>query len=1095
MEAILDQAKEQEREFDWVGVVKSLKEALGVAPKQDFPGKGEIYERLGYAFYKAAMQAENRKQFRDRLLHAVTNYEQAKKFYSSRNKTKKNARILRCHAMIAYIGYWLSPEASEKKRLIDECWNFAKESLRNLKDKNDVWEFGRTYNQLSSSIVFKFCLAQDFQARENITRDVIEHGEQAINFLSMCGDSRELSTALARTAFYLGVFDYYFLDINEKGRDYQKAQEYWTKAKEFSEDVALFELLYPIFGGQILLWGEASDETMANLKKALEYGKRTKDKFIIGCVFDWLAYHTAWSLAKIEDIDEKLKAARTILQYSDEAKCQYLPISFISPRADKAWVEAIEAEYYVTLFFSETNASKRRNLLEKARPVAQEGLARAETSGYPEALLHSSHIMGAILTYLANLETDSEKKRSLLEEALEHRNRSIRIAEQHEPLLYWNRGIMQSMLARIKCELAQLARNPQEKKSILQEAISDMENGLRLCFAEVPLLTKSSNVYYYLLGNGQYTTGVWFNNLYELTNNREYLKEAAEAFNKATESYQKINLESRMAECDWKVAQTYNNLEKYLRAAESFDQASDHFRNAAEKIPQLRDFYQDHAVYTQAWSEIEKARYHHAKQEYGSAREHFERATILHKSLKQWSYLAPNYSAWAKVESAEESSREEQCEESIKTFRQAVTLFGETRKSLQAQLIRIESFDEKQMATNMVNATALRREYCLARIAVEEARILDKKGDHYSSSEKYGSAVETFEKISRTQETEQEQREINFIIAVSRAWQKMTLAEAESSPTLYLDASQLFEQAKDFGPNEKTKMLVLGHSRFCRALEAGTKFSDTRDPAMHAVAIQYLASAANYYTKADFQTASEYAKATKLLFDAYLHMDNAEKESDPEKRAKLYAMAEKVLQMSAGSYTKAEHPEKMEQVMRLLEKAKEERELAVSLIEVLHAPPIISTTTTFATPTPNREEAVGLERFEHADIQANLISRQKQVRVGENLDFEIELVNAGKGSALLTKIMEVVPEGFELTGRPENCRVEDSYLNMKGKRLDPLKTEEIRIIAKPMSKGTFTIKPRILYLDEDGKCKSYEPEPISITVRELGIKGWLRGEK
>lgn len=56
----------------------------------------------------------------------------------------------------------------------------------------------------------------------------------------------------------------------------------------------------------------------------------------------------------------------------------------------------------------------------------------------------------------------------------------------------------------------------------------------------------------------------------------------------------------------------------------------------------------------------------------------------------------------------------------------------------------------------------------------------------------------------------------------------MACAETESSPALYVEASQLLEQAKDDSSNEKTKILILGHSRFCRALEAGTEFADTR---------------------------------------------------------------------------------------------------------------------------------------------------------------------------------------------------------------------------------------------------------------------------
>jgi len=57
-----------------------------------------------------------------------------------------------------------------------------------------------------------------------------------------------------------------------------------------------------------------------------------------------------------------------------------------------------------------------------------------------------------------------------------------------------------------------------------------------------------------------------------------------------------------------------------------------------------------------------------------------------------------------------------------------------------------------------------------------------------------------------------------------------------------------------------------------------------------------------------------------------------------------------------------------------------------------------------------------------------------------------------------------------------------------------LKTEEVKIVIKPVSKGLFTMKPRILYLDEAGKYKSHEPEPVRITVKELGISGWIRGK-
>jgi len=146
-------------------------------------------------------------------------------------------------------------------------------------------------------------------------------------------------------------------------------------------------------------------------------------------------------------------------------------------------------------------------------------------------------------------------------------------------------------------------------------------------------------------------------------------------------------------------------------------------------------------------------------------------------------------------------------------------------------------------------------------------------------------------------------------------------------------------------------------------------------------------------------------------------------------------------------------------------------------------------------PTPTHEEAAGSERFEHVDVQANLMIRQKDLRISENPSIELELVNAGKGSALLTKVTEFIPKGFELAEKSDNCQVEDSYLNLKRKRLDPLKTEELKLVLRPTVQGTFSLRPTVLYLDENGKCKSQEPEPAIIVVKELGIKGWLKGER
>lgn len=117
-------------------------------------------------------------------------------------------------------------------------------------------------------------------------------------------------------------------------------------------------------------------------------------------------------------------------------------------------------------------------------------------------------------------------------------------------------------------------------------------------------------------------------------------------------------------------------------------------------------------------------------------------------------------------------------------------------------------------------------------------------------------------------------------------------------------------------------------------------------------------------------------------------------------------------------------------------------------------------------------------------IQAKLILRSKEVNVGEDVNLEMQLTNEGKAPALLIRVEKILPVGFELVAKPSYCRFEDGYLDMNRKRLDPLMTEEIRLALRSFDKGTFTIKPKIIYVDVAANRMSCKPEPITINISE-----------
>ena len=212
------------------------------------------------------------------------------------------------------------------------------------------------------------------------------------------------------------------------------------------------------------------------------------------------------------------------------------------------------------------------------------------------------------------------------------------------------------------------------------------------------------------------------------------------------------------------------------------------------------------------------------------------------------------------------------------------------------------------------------------------------------------------------------------------------------------------------------------------------------------------------------------------------------------KRWDVHEYAKRVLLEYARVYQERDQEGDREEADKLLNQAlemfqkmgaKKDIEKTMRLVENLHLPP-----------TQIHEKEVSTESHEYTELLGNVIATPRELKVGESLELEIELTNTRKeGAILLTKILEVIPEGFTMVKKPELYRMEGDCLNMKEKRLDPLRKEEVKLVLTPKIQGTFQIKPKILYTDANGKEKTHEPKPASITVKELGIKGWLKGER
>jgi len=1091
-ESSTELAAECEKRYDWLGAIDYYEKALELIQNKGQGDTADVLERQAYAFYRAALQAEHGGQFRDRAASAIDLYTQAKSAYDTSDSLPLRCFAGRCGAMISFMHYWLADDVQQKRGHAREAWDLTKDALDDIERTNAPLECVLTFNRLALTAAITYNYDPDPADREMRLKEALDYAEKALRVGLASGDRSELAKAnVIAAAFTVGI-EKDFTDSSEKDSVDLIAWRYWLKAMELCRDAALAEVPFMVLTQS---WPSAcsTDERLRILEDALELARKTGDDFLTGCVLDGLAQRNLSMVNSIDDEVERATVSEKGLSHAREARNSLERIRFTSPNFNQVWVMVPEAGYHDVLLYKETDLKKKRELAERAYEPCMRQVKLSKESGYPDVEAAANFMLGVVLKDLGRSEANLEKKKSFLSRSREHLEFALSADTGLHPRDSHLHGNDLGMLAEVEFEQANMATNTETKKWLLRSAIQNKKESMTLCEKDL-LSTQDSNPN--ICGDvatGHYTSGRWATRLHSISQDREDLKLAIEAFERAGTHFARAGLRSQSAESSWECARIYDDMGEFQRASERFVSASKDYAIAAEQVPRLREFFEDHAKYMEAWSEIDRAKYHHLKQEPELAMRSYEKASAIHLESRRWNYLATNYQAWAHVESAENLSRRERFQESVAAFDEASGLFIDSKQRIRDQIPKIEDPTERQMARKLERLADTRSDYCKARIILEQARAQEKRGDLRAASVNYSSACDQFEGILKQVESEHDRNECKQIILLTKAWKTMASAEAEASPELYAEASRLFEEAKDVSRGEVGKLFALGNSRFCRALEIGTRFSDTGDISLHVLVNEHLDSAASYYTKAGLAAASEYAMASKLLFEGYVHLKKANMEEDLTKKAKLLTMAEKLLQASVSSLEKADQPGKIDQVKSLLDKVGQQKQIAVSLTEVLQAPDILSSTIALSTPTPTYERAIGVERLESANIQATCIVSKNELRVGEELDLDIDFVNVGRSSARLTKVDGIIPEGFELARKPEKCRLDGSSLIIKGGRIAPTCTESLSLVVKATEKGSFKFKPEITYTDESGDSKKTEAEKVAVTVRELGISGWLKG--
>ncbi|MCJ7613860.1 hypothetical protein MUO71_03735, partial [Candidatus Bathyarchaeota archaeon] len=584
----LDKAKELEKKYDWLGAVDFYEQASSLV-SENFLKAAELRERIGFCFFKAAMQAETNEIFRIRTKLAVNAYERTVELLQNVEEKVKEAKINHAKALAAHASSWLERDWTKKGKLLGDWWRLENEALKEYEKAGDLINIGRTCNNLLQvSQEYRFWLTSEWTDFERMIKELLRLGEKSIVTLSSLDDDYELARAYCWTGLYynLGTWMGVLKDGHEETA--QKSVDYSQKALMHSEKTGdawligwsqhLAFIVHYIGTDNIVSAAEFS-------KKALNHAKITKDHYLLAiATYEVGAVIMSLNVLK-EDPEKQREGLQAAMKRSREAINHFHTIAFYGGIMFQNYRHIVASLTYLS--WTETNIEARRSVLEKAVEVGREGVKYTE--GRVERFaIDAISALSQALTARALVETKVSKKRRLLEESLEYTRKENEIQERGTPFVHFSRITTKGNQVNIHAELAKTEQDKEKKIEHLNNALVPMENAIKLVAEDASLhrIAWMSNVYGILF----YGFGTRLNELYALTKDRKILSKSIEVYKGAVENFTKADTTSRVAESYWQIAKVHDRLGDRLESARNYQSAAENYKLAAKKIPQLKGF-------------------------------------------------------------------------------------------------------------------------------------------------------------------------------------------------------------------------------------------------------------------------------------------------------------------------------------------------------------------------------------------------------------------------------------------------------------------------------------------------------------------------
>lgn len=951
-ENLVKKALVEEKSYNWLEATKLYEQVANSYLKKNLLGKtAEIYSKLGYAFSHAAFTVKTSEKLVEYIKQTIKAYTDAVNIFE---KIENIPKKLECKAEVNYFSGIIASSVEEAKENYENSYDLFIEASEEYSKKGEQEHFVRILGRALYVSVARGYFFSDFIEVADLFEKNMDFVLKAQNLAKKFKNVQSLAESIY-CEYYMNIGINYIKPFRWDERWGEYFKNFLLRCNESLDFIEKYDDL-EAFAMTCMILGNLNchiainlieDETeqreyldrgLRLLEESSGLARKLKDISLINESIYWVIM---WAM-----LGGRVKYAQRRISIDLE---KFMEIEQIVKDTYTLWrsraYTLLGAYYANNAQRSYFTSDKRKTYAEKAIEYAKKNLIMMQFSPY----LSDSYVA---LTYsysqLSILAGSKDKQKEYAQKMLEYAKQAEKVAEKYEG--GYVRAYGYNSLYRAYKTLADIAQDEENKIEFLSTAINASEN-----------YVEHSNESRTGIITAQIRLGLLYEDFGILTKKNDILIKAKDLFIQVAKESEKRGYQSYTAATFEYLARIEDRLGNHTASANYYDLAQKAHAESLKNVeykPLIKRI-NEKLNYVKAWNLIEIAKVNHKSENHQEAKESYNNACEILKSLPSFNYEANYYSAWASQEIAEQLSKQEKHKEAIEQYNITIEMFENAIITLEKRLNQSKEKMEIDRIEKLIKVAKLRTSYCSARIDVEKARIVGKQGEHITAAELFASAASQFRYVCNLFKTEKERVELEAVYYLCRAWESMELAEKYEDHDRFSESANLFIKASNLFTDSKLKLLASGNSSFCQALKLGCEFDETYESEVKAQLYpkikSMLRTAASSYEKGGFKNGGDWALATSTYFDAVWHLIRADEELEIGNKKNLLDIGANYLKSAAELFSKSGYKDKEREILARLERLEQEEKILVSALNTIKKPSISISTTGIIAPACSLE--------------------------------------------------------------------------------------------------------------------------------------------